>query len=197
MGAPQARGVGLRVRVTAVTGALNPGTAPRALAGVANLPRSRMAVMYETVLTVHSLLRWVVLLAALVALARAVSGWTGRRAWTTADERAGKRFTIAFDIQFLIGLILYVALSPWTAAAFRDFGAAMGDSVARFWAVEHLFGMFVALALAHIGRARARRASDGVAKHRTSAIFYGLSLVVMLITIPWPFMAAGRPLLRF
>lgn len=156
-----------------------------------------MTGMYETVLTVHSLLRWVVLLTAVVALARAVSGWTGRRAWTPSDERAGKLFTISFDIQFLIGLILYVALSPWTTGAFDDFGAAMRNSVARFWAVEHIFGMFVALALAHIGRARARRSTDSVAKHRTSAIFYGLSLAVMLITIPWPFMPAARPLLRF
>lgn len=153
--------------------------------------------MYATLLIVHSLLRWIVLIAAIVALVRAVSGWSGRKGWTPADERVGRQFIMAFDIQFLVGLILYVALSPITTAAFQDFGAAMRDSVMRFWAVEHVFGMFVALALAHIGRARARRLTDGPAKHRTSAIFYGLSLVVMFATIPWPFMPAGRPLFPF
>lgn len=156
-----------------------------------------MTGMYATLLTVHSLLRWIVLLLAILALVRAMSGWTGRRSWLLADERAGRQFLLAFDIQFLIGLVLYAALSPITTAAFQDFGAAMRDSVMRFWAVEHVFGMVVALALAHIGRARARRLAEGPARHRTSAIFYGLSLLVMLVTIPWPFMPAGRPLLPF
>ena len=37
-----------------------------------------------------------------------------------------------------------VATSPMTQAAFADFGGAMGNSVMRFWAVEHIFGMLVA-----------------------------------------------------
>lgn len=156
-----------------------------------------MTAMYATLLTVHSLVRWIVLLLALLALARAVTGWSGARRWTPADDRAGRMFTIAFDIQFLIGLVLYVFLSPITTAAFSNFGAVMGDTVARFWAVEHIFGMFVALALAHIGRARARKALGDPARHRTTAIFFGLSFLVMLATIPWPFMPAARPLFRF
>lgn len=156
-----------------------------------------MSGMYATLLTLHSLVRWIVLLAALVALVRAISGWTGARPWTPADERIGKQFTISFDIQFLIGLILYAAVSPITTAAFNNFGAAMGDTVQRFWAVEHIFGMFVALALAHVGRARARKQTSGVAKHKTTAIFFGLSLLIMLATIPWPFMTVARPLIRY
>jgi hypothetical protein len=153
--------------------------------------------MYPAFLTVHSLLRWLVLIVALVALARALSAWAGRKGWTAADDRAGKLFVGTLDLQFLIGLVLYVALSPLTSAAFQDFGGAMRNSTLRFWAVEHIFGMFVAVALAHLGSVRARRLSDAVARHRTSAIFYGLALLVILITIPWPFMPAGRPLFRF
>ncbi len=156
-----------------------------------------MSAMYATLLTVHSLVRWIVLLLALLALARAVAGWSGARSWTPADDRAGRLFTTSFDIQVLIGLVLYVFLSPITTAAFSNFGAVMGDTVARFWAVEHITGMIVALALAHIGRARARKALGDAARHRTTAIFFGLSLVVILLTIPWPFMPAARPLFSF
>lgn len=151
--------------------------------------------MYATLLVVHSLLRWVVLLAALAALLRAFGGWSSRRPWTPADDQAGKYFILFFDIQVLLGLLLYAGFSPLTQAAFQDFGAAMGNSVMRFWAVEHLVGMLVAVALAHIGRVRARRGRDAAARHRTTAIFFGLALVVMFASIPWPFMAAGRPLL--
>lgn len=150
--------------------------------------------MYTTLLVVHSILRWVVIAAALVALARAMGGWSSGRPWTPTDEKAGRFFLLFFDIQVLIGLLLYVGFSPITQAAFADFGGAMGNTVMRFWAVEHIFGMLVAIAFAHIGRVRARKAAYPEAKHRTTAIFFGLAILVMLLTIPWPFMPAARPL---
>jgi hypothetical protein len=45
--------------------------------------------MYDFVLFAHSWLRWLVLLAALAAVARAVSGVSTRRPWTPVDDRAG------------------------------------------------------------------------------------------------------------
>jgi hypothetical protein len=152
-----------------------------------------MFAMYATLLVVHSVLRWVVVFFAVVALVRAFGGWSSRRAWTPADEKVGKFFILFLDLQVLLGLILYVGLSPLTQAAFADFGAAMGDTVQRFWAIEHLFGMLVAVALAHIGRVRARRLTDAGSRHRTTAIFFGLAVLVMFLTIPWPFMPAARP----
>lgn len=152
--------------------------------------------MYATLLVLHSLLRWVVLVAAAIAVVRAFGGWTGRRPWTPLDDRVGRQFVLFFDIQFLVGLILYAGVSPLTRAAFSDFGAAMGDSILRFFAVEHALGMLVSLALAHIGRARLRKATDDVRKHRTAAIFFTLALIIMLASIPWPFMPASRPYFR-
>ena len=153
--------------------------------------------MDSVVLVLHSLLRWAVLALGAVAFARAVAGAQARRNWSGVDDRAGLWFSIALDIQFLLGLALYVRFSPMTQIAFQDFGAAMGNSVLRFWAVEHAFGMIVGLALVHIGRVRIRKTADGVRRHRLAAIFFGLGLAVMLLTIPWPGMPAARPLFRF
>jgi hypothetical protein len=150
--------------------------------------------VYPTVLAIHSYLRWAVLLLALVAVARAWSGWRTSRAWTPADDKVGRFFGIALDLQVLIGLILYVAVSPLTRAAFQDFGAAMGNSVLRFFAVEHIFGMLVASALVHVGRARSRRNGPSILRHRSAFIFFALGLLAMLASIPWPFLPAGRPL---
>jgi hypothetical protein len=152
--------------------------------------------MYATLLVLHSLFRWVVLVAAAIAIVRAFGGWTGRRSWTPLDDRVGRQFVLFFDLQFLVGLILYAGVSPITSAAFADFGAAMQDSILRFFAVEHVSGMLIGIVLAHIGRARLRKATDDVAKHRTAAIFFTLALIVVLISIPWPFMPAGRPYFR-
>jgi hypothetical protein len=35
-----------------------------------------------------------------------------------------------------------------------------------------------------------------VRRHKLAAIFFGLALVAILATIPWPGMPAGRPLFR-
>jgi hypothetical protein len=151
--------------------------------------------MYPAVLALHSLLRWAVLIVGVIACVRAISGSRSRRPWGPADERAGRWFVSTLDLQFLLGVLLYAFLSPMTSVAFADVGAAMRDGVLRFWAVEHLIGMVVALALAHIGRVRVRRAADDRARHRTAAIFFSLALIAIVMTIPWPGTTAGRPLL--
>lgn len=156
-----------------------------------------MLPMYETTLVVHSYLRWLVLVFGVLAVLRGIAGWQGRGLFTPADDRAGRGFTVLLDVQLLVGLLLYLALSPITRAALTDMGGAMRDSVLRFWAVEHIVGMLVALALAHVGRAKTRRLSDSASRHKAAAIYFGLALLVLLLTIPWPFMPAARPLFRF
>jgi hypothetical protein len=143
-------------------------------------------VIYSLTLVIHSWLRWAVLAAGLAA---ALRGGSDRA------DTGGKWFTILLDVQFLLGLLLYFALSPITGAALEDFGAAMRVPQLRFFAVEHTFGMVIAITLAHIGRARLRKAAPAK-RGRTALIFYGLALVVILASIPWPGMPAGRPLFR-
>jgi hypothetical protein len=141
--------------------------------------------MYSVLLIVHSWLRWAVIAAGLVAVIRGGS----------RTPAAGKWYTILLDTQMLLGLLLYFVLSPVTAAALGDFGEAMRVPQLRFFAVEHLFGMVVAIVLAHIGRAKVRKAPPE-RRPRIAAIYYGLSLAVVLLSIPWPGMTAGRPLFR-
>ena len=142
--------------------------------------------MYGAVLIIHSLLRWAVLAAGLAAAMRGGA----------AGSSAGKWFTILLDVQMLLGLLLYFVLSPFTRAALGDFGGAMKNSQLRFFAVEHVLGMVIAIALAHIGRKKIAHAREE-RKARLAMIFYGLALVAILVSIPWPGMPAGRPLFRF
>ncbi len=152
--------------------------------------------MHIPLLALHSLLRWVVLALGLTAALRGFSGWQGGRPWTPGDAAWGKRFAILFDIQFLVGLILYAVTSPLTQLALQDMGAAMKNPALRYWAVEHTTGMVIGLALAHIGRARIGKARTDAQRHRTAAIFFGLALVVVLVSIPWPMGLNARPLFR-
>ena len=153
-------------------------------------------MLYAATLLIHSYLRWLVILAGLIAVARAVSGASRHAPWTPADDKAGFWFTAAVDAQFLLGILLYAFLSPFTHQAFGDFAAAMKNSMLRFWAVEHITGMIIGVALVHVGRIRTRRA-DSLRRHKVAAIFFGLALVAILASVPWPGTPAARPLFRW
>ena len=152
--------------------------------------------MYASALWLHSWLRWAVLLTGLVAWLRAISGKTARRPWTPQDELWGLLLTITVDLQFLVGLVLYAFLSPITRLGLRNFAAAMQINVARFFTVEHVIGMIAGIALVHIARVKIRKAADADRKHRLAMVLFGIALVVMIVSIPWPGMPVARPLFR-
>lgn len=153
--------------------------------------------MYTAFLVIHSWLRWLVLAAGVVAVIRGITGSAGRRtSWAAGDEAAGRWFVMGLDVQALLGIVIYLFLSPFTMSAWSDVAETMRNGPLRLIVVEHEVGMFIALALAHIGRARIRKTADIARRHRLAAIFFGLALVVILLSIPWPFMPGGRALFR-
>jgi hypothetical protein len=145
----------------------------------------------------HSWLRWAVILLGLIAIGRALGGMRSGRAWVRGDDRFCKLFLGTLDLQMLLGLLLYFVFSPLTKAALGDFSGAMKDPLMRFWAVEHPFGMIIAIALAHVGMSRARRAASDGLRHRRIAVFFVLALIAILASIPWPGRLYGRPLFRW
>lgn len=153
--------------------------------------------MYPLTLTLHSWLRWIAVIAGVVAVVRFFMGWLGKREWQPLDARLTTVFPILMDIQLLLGLVLYFFASPITTGALRNFGAAMSNAVTRFYAVEHLFMMLIALVVAHVGSVLIKKRS-AAARFRIGAIFFGLALVILFLAIPWPFLAAGagRPWFR-
>jgi hypothetical protein len=151
--------------------------------------------MYSLVLFLHSWLRWFVLVAGVGALATTAGAHDDAR--MVKADKWGMAFMMSLDLQMLLGLLLYLGLSPFTTQAFRDFGAAMSNPALRFWAVEHIAIMIAAVACAHVARVLGRKAPTREAKRKKLLLFFGLSLLLIVIGIPWPGMAAGRPLFRF
>ena len=158
--------------------------------------RATMGGMYDVLIVAHSWIRWAVLLLGFYAFARSASGRFTQRPWTPVDDAAGRWFVISVDIQVLVGLLLYFFFSSFTMAAWRNMAGAMADDVIRFWAVEHVVGMLAAIAFVHVGRVRIRKTTDSRRKHFLAAIFFGLALVLMLVSVPWPFGSIDRPWIR-
>jgi len=107
--------------------------------------------------------------------------------------RLHRAFIAAIDLQFVLGLLLYLLLSPTVRAARSSMGAAMSDDTLRFYFVEHAFGMIVAVGTAHFAWSRVRK---GAPATRAVTVAQAAWLLVTLASIPWPFMPYGRPLLR-
>jgi hypothetical protein len=146
--------------------------------------------MYPTVLTVHSILRWVVVILGVWAVASVLP--SRLRDGRPATSLPGLLFSIALDVQMLLGLLLYVALSPITTAAMQGMGAAMKNGGWRFWSVEHPAMMIAAVVCAHVGRPRRGTSLPG----KRAVLAYGLALLAILAATPWPFMSQGRPWIR-
>jgi uncharacterized membrane protein YwaF len=151
---------------------------------------------YSSILLVHSWLRWLVLVALVAGSAAALHGWLAARPLGAADRRLSLAAVIAVDSQLVLGLLLYFWLSPITQLAFSDAKAAMKQSALRFFFVEHLALMLLAVVVLHVGRVRARKKADDRGKHRTTALTLVFALLLVLAGIPWPGLGYGRPLFR-
>lgn len=141
--------------------------------------------MYSLILSIHNIFRWVVLIVLILAFVNALLGWIQKRGWSSTDRKLGTFAGIGVDIQLLLGLLLYFVYSPITTSSFANFGAAMGASDRRFFLVEHSSLMLLALIFVHLGSVMARRATGDQKKHRQAAIWFGLTLLVVLLGTPW------------
>lgn len=147
---------------------------------------------YDLFLGIHNLLRWILLISGILAIVFAIKGLSGKTAYGTAEKRWRLIFLIMNHSQLLIGLLLYFVFSPITKSAMQNMGAAMKDEYQRFWAVEHLTAMLIAVIVTTIGNSRIKKAATDLAKHRTTLIFFGISMILILSMIPW-----DRPIFRF
>jgi hypothetical protein len=151
--------------------------------------------MYTAVLTIHSWMRWLTLLLAAAATVNAsrspiegVKTLPGRW-WDTF-------LMLAVDLQVFFGLVLYFGLSPFTKEALSNVSLAMTNPALRFWALEHAGGMFLSVVLVRVGRVLAANAKTPAAARKRRLTCFAIATLGMLLSIPWPGLANGRPLFR-
>jgi hypothetical protein len=150
---------------------------------------------YLFVLYVHSYLRWGVLALAAIVCAVSARGFMRKGEWTQAHERLHVAFVAVVDAQFTLGALLYLWLSPYVRAFYAAPGA-MKDPTLRFFGLEHVLSMVVAVSIIHFTRVRSKRPATGALRQRRVLLGTLAALVLLLIAIPWPFLPYGRPLLR-
>lgn len=121
------------------------------------------------VVMAHSIWRWVVLVAAVVAIVGAFMGRSGNApSWS---GKSGRFYSIALDLQVLIGLIIWVGYSGWGMGAFFGY--------------IHPIVMLVALSIAHMGRGKEKKALAAGKTEGVALWSYVASLALILGFIPW------------
>lgn len=146
--------------------------------------------MDSILVQIHSILRWVILILIIVAIFRSFGA--GSKPFTESHRKNGLFLMIASDIMLLLGLV------QWFTGGFglkaiqsNGMGGVMKDGVMRFFAVEHLLMMIIAIVLIHVGYSFSKKNISDAKKHTKTSLFYILALLVMLAAIPWPFREAG------
>jgi hypothetical protein len=153
-------------------------------------------MLYSIALQAHNALRWVVLISLLGTLVSAYSGLLSRRPYTKTDQTWRVVATSVVHTQLLIGFYLY-AVSPiirYYWAEKPGFGTA---SEFPFFALIHLVFMLVAVVLMTVGSSKAKRQTVARQQFQTTATYFTVGLLLILLAIPWPFSPlAARPWLR-
>ncbi len=152
--------------------------------------------MYNTILTLHSLFRWLVVASLLIAIIRSYSGWLSGHVFTPKDNRLRHITATIAHMQLALGLWLYF-ISPVIDYFLHHYKEAVHMRQIRFFGMEHSLMMLAAIILITIGSLASKRKTTDKAKFKTKAIWFTIALVVILINIPWPFSPmVARPWLR-
>lgn len=133
----------------------------------------------------HSGLRWVALILLVAAIFNALSS-KGKGKYEKKDKMLNLFAMIVLHIQLVIGLVLYF-ISPKV----QFIEGWMKIKQLRFYGMEHLLIMIIAIAVVTIGRKKAENAPNIAKKHTTIAAWYTIGLILILAGIPWPFRNLG------
>jgi hypothetical protein len=133
---------------------------------------------YKFFLELHSGFRYIVLVLLLLAIIMAWAGWLGKKSFSEGQRKLNLFTLISVHTQLLIGLVLYF-LSP-----FVQFNSqTMKDDTTRYWTVEHLTAMIIAIVLITVGHSKSKKAALPEGKNKAIAVFYTLALVIIIVTI--------------
>ncbi|MCC6601342.1 MAG: cytochrome b [Crocinitomicaceae bacterium] len=130
----------------------------------------------------HSVLRWVAIVLMIATMIDSLVRMY--KPFNDKDRKLALFAMITMHIQLLLGLALYI---PFVTRVLSEGQLIMKNPFNRFYIVEHLLGMVLAITIITIGYMRSKRQSEQWAKHRMIFFYYLIGFLVILASIPWPF----------
>lgn len=140
--------------------------------------------MYTGLLHLHNALRWVIIILLLVTLVQALTKKEG-------IQKTSLWLLIAAHITLLLGLYQYFT-GAWgyNLISQQGFAEVMKSAQSRFWAVEHISSMLLAIVLITLARGKAKKLN-----YRGALLLYAVAFLLIMAAVPWPFREGiARPL---
>ena len=130
----------------------------------------------------HSGLRWIAIILLLLAIINAFTSKTFEK-----KHKMINLFTmITLHTQLIIGLVQYFI----TSGKVKFFDGWMKEAAFRFYGMEHLMGMLIAIVLITVGYSKSKRGTTDSEKFKPIKLFYLIGFILIIASIPWPFRTA-------
>jgi len=113
--------------------------------------------MATFLLEAHSGWRYIVLVGLFVAIIKYALGFFGKSQWSNLDSTLNRVVPILVDVQWLLGLVLYVSARTWTNSV----------SGIAYW---HPLAMTAAVVVSHIFSARVKKSSSDAERFQMGLI---------------------------
>ncbi len=134
--------------------------------------------MYQFSLEIHSILRYVILISLVILIVKNLFGWLKPTTFQKFDNLLSTFTVSTTHLQLITGLILYF-MSP--LVVFK--GEIMENDVLRYYTIEHILLMSIAIAMFTIGRVKLKKKENHMIKHRVSFIYNIAGLAVIILTL--------------
>ncbi len=142
--------------------------------------------MYTALHHSHILLRYFVLIMLVVVIAMSLIGLIKKKPFGRLIDKFSLYLLIFTHLQLVVGLILYF-VSPLV----KFNSETMKDHTTRYWTVEHVVGMLVAIALITVARISSKKLNQDSAKHMRLLVMNIVALVLIVSII----LLSGRRIL--
>ncbi len=124
--------------------------------------------------TLHSYNRYLIIIALFWVIFRSWSGWMGKKNYVKADNTASLVLLILAHLQLLLGLIQYFVTSAYTTG-----GMPISDPWVRYFKMEHIAGMILAVVLIQLGRTFSKKAQLDEQKHKKTALYTTAAAIII------------------
>ncbi|HTS45156.1 MAG TPA: hypothetical protein VMH01_12220 [Puia sp.] len=152
--------------------------------------------MQTTLLYLHNILRWVILLLLLISIGKSLSGWLNKKIFVQRDRKIWLFTLISAHIALLIGLIqLAFGRYGIFTTSLPEGTNLMKNKFYRFFWIEHPVAMILAVVFITLGYRMSKKGVSDEVKYKRAFVFFLLALILILAGVPWPFREiVGRPL---
>lgn len=140
--------------------------------------------LYSILQSAHSGFRWIALVLLLLTVVLYAIKWFNTAQYGKKDKKLYTLMLSMLHIQVLGGIVLYF-VSPKVQFS----AATMKTDFLRFFTLEHAVLMIAAAVVVTIGSVKVKKTSGN--KFKTGFWFAVVTLILILVGIPWPFQELG------